>query len=405
MRYLVNLSPGTRYSALIPQHCRGEVGNENSRQWAAGSRQWTVGRVAYLALLFVTFLFFVDGSAFAQSNPTQVEPNNSTGTPPFGSYGGQNENINLGTGNLNISLPLFSFGARGMGLSLDAAYDSKVWHPFRFFDDITGQYIYDWDGQEVGGIALGANWRIGLPYLTSVVKTGSGSPPETWNQDFVVTTSDGGRHKFWNTGTRATMRKRGDTNDGSMLHINVSVSTDVVVRSADGMEIHFPRLSDTFPSYLVDRNGNKIVFNGTGNGGFPASITDVAGRTVVSFAYTAFGFLQSMTVADSDGVSRVYSFTQQNLTKPNVTFANPPKTINASGYYLTSFSAPSGQSYSFEYNDYSELTRISYPTGGSTTYAYAASASKHYYEDGGEDIADFREVTSRTRANTSLPTS
>ncbi len=56
---------------------------------------------------------------------------------------------------------------------------------------------------------------------------------------------------------------------------------------------------------------------------------------------------------------------------------------------------PDGDTYSFTYNGYGELTKISYPGGGYARYDYNAFTHSQTYWTGpvGNINADFREVT------------
>src|SRR5258708_30231783 len=51
------------------------------------------------------------------------------GIPPFQSFGGGPDVINLGNLNVHYSIPVFSRAGRGMPFSYGLAYDSSVWQP------------------------------------------------------------------------------------------------------------------------------------------------------------------------------------------------------------------------------------------------------------------------------------
>src|SRR5437667_2827192 len=53
----------------------------------------------------------------------------STGTPPFQSFGGGPEVVNLGNLNAHYSFPVFSRGGRGTSFGYALSYDSSVWKP------------------------------------------------------------------------------------------------------------------------------------------------------------------------------------------------------------------------------------------------------------------------------------
>src|SRR5258708_31879166 len=51
------------------------------------------------------------------------------GIPPFQSFGGEPDVINLGNLNVHYSIPVFSRSGRGIPFSYSLAYDSSIWSP------------------------------------------------------------------------------------------------------------------------------------------------------------------------------------------------------------------------------------------------------------------------------------
>src|SRR2546426_12756358 len=96
----------------------------------------------------------------AQTAPTQIDANNATGVQAYNLYSGTRENINLATGNLNLTIPLVSLPGRA-GNTLDVAleYDSKIWQ-FRPYIDGNGDLQEGWgiDGRSASVGQLG--WRL-----------------------------------------------------------------------------------------------------------------------------------------------------------------------------------------------------------------------------------------------------
>ncbi|HJY90419.1 MAG TPA: hypothetical protein VJ255_09075, partial [Candidatus Acidoferrum sp.] len=77
--------------------------------------------IRVLAVIVVlAFLAFAAGQAHAQV---------ATGTPPFGSFGGGPDIINLGSLNSHITIPIFHKAGRGLNFNYDLSYDSSVWTP------------------------------------------------------------------------------------------------------------------------------------------------------------------------------------------------------------------------------------------------------------------------------------
>lgn len=63
--------------------------------------------------------------AFALPLSAQV----ATGTPPFGSFGGGPETINLANLNAHFDIPIMNKGGRGLPFAYDLVNDTSVWYP------------------------------------------------------------------------------------------------------------------------------------------------------------------------------------------------------------------------------------------------------------------------------------
>ena len=53
----------------------------------------------------------------------------TTGTPPFASFGGGPDVINLGNLNAHLDVPVLNKAGRGMPFTYDLTYDTSVWVP------------------------------------------------------------------------------------------------------------------------------------------------------------------------------------------------------------------------------------------------------------------------------------
>ena len=88
-------------------------------------------QAAHALLYFVAF--FSCASLQGQSNPTEVNPNNATGTMPYNTYGGVRENISLATGNVNVYIPILSLpGRNGQNQLTSMRYPTKVVRPYLY---------------------------------------------------------------------------------------------------------------------------------------------------------------------------------------------------------------------------------------------------------------------------------
>src|SRR5262249_12607050 len=149
--------------------------------------------------------------------------------------------------------------------------------------------------------------------------------------------------------------------------------------------------SMVFHSYLIaanpiidwkDSNGNVITYAPDGLGGL--TITDTLGRVVTiatSSVTYAPGLAQilptSITYKVSNAALQTITLGYSALTLAP-TFSQPPPSWMAYPPYsitvpiLNSLTLANGRSYSMQYNNFGELTKLTYPAGGYTRYTYGA---------------------------------
>ena len=343
---------------------------------------------------------------FAQSTPNQINPGNATGLQPYNAYGGVRENINLATGNANLQIPLLNLpGRKGQDLSLGLEYDSKIWQLHDENDPFYG-LLYLWDNELRNPAVGGMGWRLNIPTLDANdnLFRYRGTNPETCT-NFIVTLSDGSKHAFPNQvychhfttvgGQQVLVWDAQDdinigvSQDASYLLLDTTNRSDIVLHTKDGTRIHFPwnGMSGAYApaSSITDANGNLITFPTPG-------VTDTVGRTV-SVNYACPG---GISYKDSNGQTQTISWTCANITiNPTL---SPNNGTNGPGpvSMLSAVTLPNGLTYSFQYNTYGELTKISYPTGGYTRYDYGSFTNYWaMWRDPASIAATFREVTAR----------
>jgi len=78
-----------------------------------------------------------------------------TGAPPFGSFGGGPDVINLANLNAHMTIPVLHKPGRGTNFTYDLSYDTSVWTPL----DSSGNHIwtpaYNWGWRGVTEVATG----------------------------------------------------------------------------------------------------------------------------------------------------------------------------------------------------------------------------------------------------------
>jgi hypothetical protein len=67
-----------------------------------------------------------------------------TGAPPFGSFGGGPDTINLGNLNINFAIPVLNKPGRGINFAYNLSYDSSVWYPVLSAGTTTWQPTTNW---------------------------------------------------------------------------------------------------------------------------------------------------------------------------------------------------------------------------------------------------------------------
>jgi len=369
--------------------------------------------------LLLWFALLFPGSGSAQSTPNQVSASNATGTAPYTPQGGVRENINLATGNVNLQIPLLTLpGRNGHNVTLALEYDSQIWSVNHWIDDF-GVDHYSW-GQEWRSPVVDGLWRFNLPVLQATQSQVSTSNGGTYcYSDFILTLGDGSKHWFknkaycyhWFQGNQVMdpqyLVTTNNSGDGAFILLDTSNVSDAVAHFKGGTRIHFTPgywagSPGTFvdviaiANTIVDPDGNKItvqsVNGGGGVGATASSITDTLGR-VVTLSST------SVSYKDSSGTTRTITLGYGSVSM-HPTFTTPAYDGGTgTESHLNSIVLPNGLSYSFQYSQYGELTKITYPTGGYTRYDYTAFT--HWRETTllvdpyGATAADFRELTAR----------
>jgi hypothetical protein len=210
-----------------------------------------------------------------------------------------------------------------------------------------------------------------------------------------------GNQSFFQTGTYYAV-------DGSQLRFDAAGAGTGTLWLPDGSRYIFA--GGAQPTQRIDRNGNTLAYN-------PATKvwTDTMGRTAGSvLPDPTLSLTQGNTtyvVPGLDGTQLTYTFHWRHLVDPDTgetiltnpdpdpnnrlaydgshicsTFPNPPvaspalfgsvsnKPICATGKFnpvvLAEIALPNGQSYRFNYDQYGEIDKVTYPSGGYERFVY-----------------------------------
>ena len=188
---------------------------------------------------------------------------------------------------------------------------------------------------------------------------------------------------YWNGGDQRVVATLSPATLGN-------IDPAATISDADGTIFYFPNPQlhgmprggyTALPSYIEDRNGNKVTFADNNNGSF--TMTDSAGRAAVSV--TGFGPSGTTNTATVYGFSAPYYITWETVS---ASYSLPFYTVHSIPYpaYCTSIppvsntqvvvksiTLPNGQQYQFFYDPNGVLKEIIYPTGAWIKYTWGPS--------------------------------
>jgi RHS repeat-associated protein len=274
--------------------------------------------------------------------------------------------INLANGNLHLEIPIGTAPQRGrLQMQEKLVYDSRIWVPVN-----TGTGTV-WQPSEGG-------WRFVTGTETGAVSHSTvrtkcspeyGGGSYTDYENFAWTAPDGTVHTFSQLLTEfgdnmgcGVDSPTGDAlaDDGSGYHMYVTSYTSATVYRSDGTQV-YPTWKDTNGNYFsTDSNGNLI---------------DTLDRTVVTkttgtnqFVYNVLNS-QGSTYQITENTTTVTPSTSFNVS--GITDCNPSTNCTSTITEVTSVVLPGGAgTYSFDYDSYGEVTRITLPTTGQVTFSY-----------------------------------
>src|SRR5713226_4938587 len=317
----------------------------------------------------------------------------TTGTPPFGSFGGGPDVINLANLNSHIAIPVLHKPGRGTNFTYDLSYDSSVWYPVGVSGSQTWQYVNNWGWRGQTEVATG--------YITySVTKTSCLVDPGPPRQTDIKT-----RYYNWTYHDPfgvphnmniavyhdATCLNQSDpysqtstVGDGSGYTMTADASPSATITSASGKIINAPLLSSAGAGIATDRNGNKISVS---TGGI---FTDTLGMTALTvtggapnplvFTYTA------PSGANASYAMKYSSYTVQTAFGCSGISEYGPTSISL----VSEIDLPDGSKYTFAYeqtpsvpaNVTGRLKSVTLPTGGTISYAYSGGNNGIICADG-----------------------
>jgi RHS repeat-associated protein len=326
------------------------------------------GSAPLLAALALSVLTFWASPARAQSYLTQ------TGTPAFTTAQPVELGfINLGNGNLHLTIPLGSFPQRGARpFTTLLVYDSRIWQTAGATWQPTNA------GSQGGWRRITSTDTGGGVSNTTTIETCNSDPPLHHYYDyygFTWTSPDGVVHNF------PTVETIHDTSVGNMCGGSFPTSNgfaddatgyQMFVTNYTSATVYAPDGTQVYPAGMLDTNGNYFSWDANGN------LIDTLGRTPVTYVANGAGCTASYcyNILNSQG-----STSQVKVTTQTISVSTSFGQLGLTEYsgtitVIQSIQLPDNTTYQFSYDSgtaaghYGELTGITLPTLGQITYGY-----------------------------------
>jgi RHS repeat-associated protein len=311
-----------------------------------------------------------------------------TGTPPFGSYGGGPDIINLANLNAHLTIPIVQKAGRGTNFTYYLNLDSSVWYPV----GSSGSQAWQPNGLPATsqyGSSAGHTYfqivRVQCPnpnYPPTLPKT----LPSTYFDNYVYVDVYGVGHPFnitWeNDGCQVTGAVQALATDGSGYTMSVDVNANVTVTPRSGGLFVPATASGTGAASMTDKNGNQITESSSG------VITDTLGTTALTIAGSS---PTTFTYKAPSGGNAVYTANYTSKTvRTNFGCSGIAEFGPTAESLLTSITLPDGTDYTFTYEPTlgftgdvtGRLASIKLPTGGTITYSYSGGSNGITCADG-----------------------
>ena len=329
---------------------------------------------ALIVAIVVTFFGF--------SAPIIASAQVVVGIPPFQSFGGGPDVINLGNLNVHYSIPVFSRAGRGMPFSYALAYGSSVYGP------------------------LGSAWYFSGGGLTKDVPAAVGYVNASAQQHSCIDRYDGSRF-YWNqyifsayTDSAGTLHPFGilDVNDDDgTCGLNGPHTLSATATDGSGMTM---TVYDTPGATITLRNGQVIspvvsIINSTSNGQTDSNGNEITTSTtsgVTSFYDTLSSTTAAMTISGTAPSPVSYKYFPPSGTQTAVVVSYKTYTVQTnfgctgiteypatSNSLVDKITLPDGSYYQFGYektpisgnnNVTGRIASLRLPTGGTISYDY-----------------------------------
>lgn len=313
----------------------------------------------------------------------------ATGTPPFGSFGGGPDTINLGNLNVHIAIPVVNKAGRGIPFTYQLTYDTSVWYPVGASGSQVWTPVNNWGWQGQTAVATGY-----VEYNSSPGSCTSGGRqvPYTIYNFIDYVDAFGVNHYFNLVADNLTGHSRcggpfsasGTTQDGSGYTLNVTGGPSATVIPPRGGSIVPPLGTVSGAATITDSNGNEITTSGS-------AFTDTLGTTALTVAGTAPNPV-TFTYTNPQNTTSAYTlkyttytvqtkFNCSGITEFGATSESlvseidlPDISTNSTDKYTFTYETTPGDTHNPHYVT-GRLYQVTLPTGGTITYTYSGGGS------------------------------
>jgi hypothetical protein len=322
----------------------------------------------------------------------------ATGTPPYGSFAGGPDVINLANLNSHITIPVLHKAGRGMNFTYDLSQDTSVWFPSSSGGTNT------WTPAGVGNWGWRGQTEVTTGYVSRTATTITCPNPEyppalpktvrdEVFSNFVYHDTFGVSHPFngmtFDPGLCGGQSSAsGTATDGSGYTLTVTLPSTFVntITSTTGDVIIAPS-SGAGTASKTERNGNLITVNGSGQffdtmssttpvltvagSGTPASpetftYTAPSGSAVYTVKYTQY------SIQTNFGCSGITEYGTNGTTTADLVSEIDLPDISADKYSFTYEATPGHTGFVT-----GRLATVTLPTGGTITYTCTGGSSGH----------------------------
>ena len=348
----------------------------------------------------------------------------ATGTPPFGSFAGGPDILNLANNNAHLAIPVLHKPGRGKNFTYDLTYDSSVWYPVGSSGNQGWQPVYNWGWRAVTEVLTG--------YITYSTSTHRCLVETRWEnyyyyESWTYHDALGARHGFPISVTSGNAdcgidptQQTATTTDGSgySLTADGGGGPGATLYSSTGTLINAPLQVPTGAGNFFDRNGNEISTDGSGHFYDTLSSTTAAltvsgtapnnttltytppsgtGSVTYTMSYVNYTVATNFAISGISEYGAHAIYLVDKITLPDGTFYQFT-------YEQTPGTPPSGacSPLSGTYQNYcvtARVVKVTLPAGGYVAYAYSGGAgtnSSGIFSDGSLLRSSARSTTPPT---------